>query len=148
VRNYNNKNPNIGALGLPVRSHRGVVLFRAAQQVLLLNRLHLQPALGVVGRKGLMMFKFLKGTTIGLTLVAVVLGTSAPASARIHHKGNSAVSFSIGNVAFGYRDGYRDNGHTWHKWRNNSDYRSYRDHHGSSYHNWNHTRDANNGWQR
>ena len=93
------------------------------------------------------MTNFLKNAAIAVTMAAIAFSAAAPASARARQN-NSAVSFSIGNVAFGYRDGYWDNGHTWHNWRNNSDYRSYRGHQGSSYHNWNHTRDANNGWQR
>lgn len=61
--------------------------------------------------------------------------------------GISGFSIQLGNVAFGYRDGYWDNSHRWHHWRNNSDYRYYRDH-GNHYYGWNHDRDDDNGWQR
>jgi hypothetical protein len=95
-----------------------------------------------------MMSNFLKSAAIAVTAAAIAFSGAAPASACARHNNNSAVSFSVGSAAFGYRDGYWDNGQTWHNWRNNRDYRSYRGRQGSSYHNWNHTHDANNGWQR
>jgi hypothetical protein len=58
------------------------------------------------------------------------------------------VSVNLGGIAFGYRDGYWDNGHAWHNWRRSGDYRKYRDQSGSNYHNWRHDRDGNDGWQR
>jgi opacity protein-like surface antigen len=58
------------------------------------------------------------------------------------------LSVNLGGIAFGYRDGYWDNGHTWHNWRRSGDYRKYRDQSGSNYHNWRHDRDGNDGWQR
>ena len=58
------------------------------------------------------------------------------------------LSVAFGDVAFGYRDGYWDNGHRWHRWNSNRDYQSYRNHHGNNYHDWNHDRDNDNGWQR
>jgi len=68
-----------------------------------------------------------------------------------HHYGQNnpgaAVSILFGNIAFGYRDGYWDNGHQWHRWSQDRDYQDYRSH-GSSYHDWNHDRDRDNGWQR
>jgi len=61
---------------------------------------------------------------------------------------NGGVTIGFGNVAFGYRDGYWDNGHRWHHWRNRHDYRGYRDQNGSNYHDMNHNRENNDGWQR
>ena len=67
---------------------------------------------------------------------------------RGHDHGNrSNVVIDLGAVAFGYNDGYWDNGHHWHKWRHRSDYRYYRDH-GQNYHSWNHDRDNDNGWHQ
>ena len=91
---------------------------------------------------------FMKNAAIALTLAGVSLATAGSASARDSNYGHAAIAINFGNIAFGYRDGYWDNGHTWHNWRNNSDYRNYRGRKGGSYHNWNHTRDANQGWQR
>jgi len=63
------------------------------------------------------------------------------------NRGNGILSILLGDVAFGYRDGYWDRRHHWHHWRHNSDYRYYRDH-GSNYYGWNHARDGTDGWQR
>lgn len=60
----------------------------------------------------------------------------------------SAVSVDMNGIAFGYRDGYWDNGHQWHHWRHNSDLRNYREQSGSNFHNWKHNRDGNDGWQQ
>jgi hypothetical protein len=60
----------------------------------------------------------------------------------------SIIAVDLNGIAFGYRDGYWDNGHRWHRWHRHSDYRSYRDGNGSNYHDWNHNRDSNDGWQR
>ena len=61
---------------------------------------------------------------------------------------NSSVTIGFGNVAFGYRDGYWDNGHHWHHWHHRHDYQGYRDQNGSNYHDMNHDRENNDGWQR
>ena len=58
------------------------------------------------------------------------------------------ISVNMTGIAVGYRDGYWDNGHTWHKWRHSSDYRNYRDQNGRNFHNWRHDRDGGDGWQR
>jgi len=62
--------------------------------------------------------------------------------------GPGVVQIDFGTIAFGYRDGYWDNGHQWHRWHNDGEYRNYRDHQGSNYHDWNHDRDHDMGWQR
>jgi hypothetical protein len=66
---------------------------------------------------------------------------------------NGAVSVTVGDpglnsIAFGYRDGYWDNGHQWHRWHNRHDSRAYRNQTGASYHDWNHDRDHDMGWSR
>lgn len=63
------------------------------------------------------------------------------------NRSGSVISIGFGDVAFGYRDGYWDNGHRWHRWNNSRDYRNYRGQHGNNYHDWNHNRDSNHGWQ-
>jgi hypothetical protein len=62
-----------------------------------------------------------------------------------HHGTNLSVDF--GTVAYGYNDGYWDNGHAWHAWRNQGEYRDYRAR-GTHFHGWNHDRDHDMGWQR
>jgi hypothetical protein len=91
------------------------------------------------------MNNFLKTAAVALTLTGAVLATAGPASARYHS--DPIISIGFGNIAFGYRDGYWDNDHRWHHWRHSHDYRNYRDHQGSNYHDWNHDRDADHGWQ-
>ena len=39
---------------------------------------------------------------------------------RMDNRDNGAVSLSFGSVAFGYSDGYWDNGHRWHRWNNDT----------------------------
>jgi hypothetical protein len=99
---------------------------------------------------------FLKGAVIALALAGTALLTAGTASAAgiyigsgtNSHRSGTAISISFGDIAYGYRDGYWDNGHRWHKWRHNRDYRSYRGQHGNNYHDWNHDRDSDSGWQR
>ena len=81
-------------------------------------------------------------------LVALALA-AAPfvASAR-----QPAVDFSIslGNVAFGYSDGYWDRDHHWHAWRNRAESQYYRDHYREHYTEVRHNRDRkdkNQGWR-
>ena len=47
--------------------------------------------------------------------------------------GNSNFSISLGNVVFGYSDGYYDNNRRWHTWRNDNERNWYRQNHGQTY---------------
>lgn len=60
--------------------------------------------------------------------------------------GEVGVSFNLGDVAFGYQDGYWDRGRHWHNWRNDDEMRSYRNSSGNKYYDWKHDRDPDNGW--
>jgi hypothetical protein len=105
---------------------------------------------------------FLTSAAIVLALAGTSLAISTPASAadfsisvgndRGHDNGrnrsSSVISVGFGNVAFGYRDGYWDNSHRWHRWSNDREYRRYRYQHGSNYHDWKHDRDADHGWHQ
>ncbi len=62
--------------------------------------------------------------------------------------GTVGVSFNLGDVAFGYQDGYWDRSHQWHNWQNQDEARSYRNASGNQYHDWNHDRDSDNGWRQ
>jgi hypothetical protein len=62
--------------------------------------------------------------------------------------GTVGVSFDIGNIAFGYQDGYWDRGRHWHNWQNQDEVRYYRNSSGNQYHDWNHARDSDNGWRQ
>jgi len=67
---------------------------------------------------------------------------------RYHNDGDLGITIGFNNIAFGYRDGYWDNGHRWHSWNNDRDYQSYRTRQGANFHDWNHDRDSDQGWQR
>jgi len=67
---------------------------------------------------------------------------------RGHDHARAGISFDFGDVAFAYRDGYWDNDHRWHKWRNGREHQDYRNRHGDNYRNGNHNRYRGNGWQR
>ncbi len=57
------------------------------------------------------------------------------------------ISFDDGVVAFGYRDGYWDHDHHWHRWSRSDDWRAYREHHPDHYFARNHDRYKNHGWR-
>jgi hypothetical protein len=69
------------------------------------------------------------------------LATMTPASAA-----DTVVTFDPGNVRAGYNDGYWDNGHTFHNWAQPEHMTTYRASKGAEYHDYAHTRDANQGW--
>lgn len=108
------------------------------------------------------MRRFLSGAVMVLALAGTSFAVSIPASAdgfavRIgddhgHDYGRdgsrTGVSVSFGDVAFGYRDGYWDNRHRWHRWNSDRDYQNYRGRHGGYYRDWNHDRDGSDGWAR
>lgn len=56
--------------------------------------------------------------------------------------------YGLNNISVGYRDGYWDNGHRWHRWDNDGDYRHFRRHSAGSYRDWDHDQHGGDGWQR
>jgi len=91
------------------------------------------------------MRSIIKAAIIAGTLAgAAVLGAS-PAPARDHVA--VGISFDDGVVAFGYRDGYWDRDHHWHRWRRNNDWRFYREHHPDHYFGRPHNHYKNHGWR-
>ncbi len=100
---------------------------------------------------------FLKGAAIALMLAGTALVTTGATNAAGFSISTSnhgrdhvttGISINFGDVAFAYRDGYWDNNHRWHKWRNSREQQDYRDQHGSHYRNGNHNRYRGNGWQK
>ena len=63
------------------------------------------------------------------------LASSVPAEAR------PTISFDFGNVAIGYRDGYRDQNQRYHRWAHKRDAQTYRTQHSENYRDMNHNRD-------
>ncbi len=47
--------------------------------------------------------------------------------------GGDDFSITLGDVVFGYHDGYYDNGRRWHRWRNDNERNWYRQNHRQSY---------------
>lgn len=87
------------------------------------------------------MYKALTGAVVALGVLGAALATQAPAYAQ-----GVGVQLDVGNVAFGYRDGYWDHGHRWHHWRNRDEANYYRSMQGSQYNDWRHDRDRDGGW--
>jgi|GEM_PF-2138891 len=75
----------------------------------------------------------------GALCAAGLVATVVPAAAR--DRGDSNFSVSLGNVQFGYSDGYYDNDRRWHRWRSNSHRNWYRHNHGDSYYHMRRSRD-------
>jgi len=99
----------------------------------------------------------LKSAAIALALAGTMLATTGASCAdgfaistsnhgRDHAR--TGVSFDFGNVAYGYQDGYWDNGHRWHRWRNRGDHDNYRDQYHDNYRDGRHNRYRHHGWQR
>jgi hypothetical protein len=86
------------------------------------------------------MHNILKVALIALGLACASFATASTASAA-----DVGVSINLGDVAFGYQDGYWDSHHKWHKWRRGEveQYKAAPDNH---YNDWKHTRDKDKGW--
>jgi 5-formyltetrahydrofolate cyclo-ligase len=83
--------------------------------------------------------KMLTTTLLASSLIFLPVLASMPAAAR------PGVTVDFGNVGIGYRDGYYDRGHQYHRWHRNDAvaYRTqYHDHYRDMYHN----RDHNRSW--
>ena len=100
---------------------------------------------------------FLKASAIALALVGATFATTGASCAdgfaisTSNHSRDHArtgVAFSFGDVAFGYQDGYWDNGHRWHKWRNRGDHDNYRDQYHDNYRSGRVFGYRHHGWQR
>ena len=81
-----------------------------------------------------------KAALLASSLTLLSVAATAPATAR------ATITFDFGNVAVGYSDGYWDNAHHWHKWRNARYAREYRTKYHDNYHAMRHDRAPNQGW--
>ncbi len=93
--------------------------------------------------------KFLRIAAIASALAGAALTTACIVDDGPHRYRNQAdvgVSVDFGHVAYGYRDGYWDNQRQWHRWRHQDEARRYRQAPNKTYHDWDHTRDSNQGW--
>ncbi len=64
------------------------------------------------------MYKIISGTIVVLGLAGASFAAAGTASAA-----DVGVSLNLGDVAFGYQDGYWDHSHQWHNWRNQDEAR-------------------------
>jgi hypothetical protein len=89
------------------------------------------------------MYKALTGAIIVLGLTGAAVVTAPPASAAFLR-----ISLNLGDVAFGYQEGYWDRNHRWHNWRNEREAARYRASSGNHYNDWKHDRDPDKGWHQ
>ena len=83
------------------------------------------------------MMKFAYGLAAASALcVAGMLTTVAPAEAR-----GPSFEITLGDVQFGYVDGYYDSHRHWHRWHNSQERKWYQQHHNDAYFGMNHGRD-------
>lgn len=80
------------------------------------------------------------------TLIALAVAGVASFGASAVFAADVAVTFDPGVVAYGYTDGYWTRDHAWHTWEKPEYVETYRKYPGAQYHEWVHTRDANQGW--
>ena len=83
----------------------------------------------------------IKVALLAAALVAGPLAVSHSAQAADH------VTISLGNVAFGYSDGYWDRDHHWHKWHNRHEAEAWRAANADHYYAYRHNHDHGDGWR-
>lgn len=74
-------------------------------------------------------------------IIRAVLICSAVSIAAVPAMAGVGIAVDFGDVSVGYRDGYWDGQHHWHKWHHANDWKSYRDTHRDHYRDYNHDRD-------
>jgi hypothetical protein len=84
----------------------------------------------------------LKPTLLISALAILPMAITTPVAAR------PAVTADFGNVAVGYRDGYRDRDHRYHRWAHRRDAEAYRSQYHDNYRDMTHDRDHDRSWNR
>jgi hypothetical protein len=80
---------------------------------------------------------------IALLAAALVAGPVVVShSAKADH-----VTVSLGNIAFGYSDGYWDRDHHWHKWHNRHEAETWRAANADHYYDRPHSHEQGGGWR-
>jgi hypothetical protein len=75
----------------------------------------------------------LKSAAVALTLAAATFGLAGTADAQPRRHSAPVVSVDFGGVLFGYRNGYMDRSHRYHRWNNDRDHRDYRSRYSRNY---------------
>jgi len=85
-----------------------------------------------------------KSIKAALAVLALAAGAFAilPAAAQ-----NVTVGVGPGGIAFGYSDGYWDQGHRWHAWASAEEAARWRAANRAHYYAWRHDRDKGEGWR-
>ena len=83
--------------------------------------------------------KSIRWIILAVPLCLTPAALTSPASAR------TAVGVDFNGVAIGYRDGYYDNDHRYHRWQR-AEARRYREQYHDHYRDMAHTRDHDRGW--
>jgi len=91
-------------------------------------------------RKVSIPMKLLTSALLASSLILSSAAVSLPAAAR------TGVTIDFGNVGLGYRDGYYDRGHQYHRW-NRRDANAYRAQYHENYRDMTHNRDHNRSWE-
>jgi hypothetical protein len=86
-------------------------------------------------------------STIGVAFVALAVagGSLAPGLPAAADSVTITATLPAG-IAFGYSDGYWDQSHHWHAWRNRQEAEAFREHDRAHYYAWKHDRDPDKGW--
>ena len=84
----------------------------------------------------------MKLLTSGLLASSLILSSFAVAAPAVARTG---VTIDFGNVGIGYRDGYYDHGHKYHRWHQR-DAAAYRYQYHDNYRDMRHNRDHHRGW--
>ena len=87
------------------------------------------------------MRRTIKMAHIALAMGSSTLGVAAPVMAQV------VVVAPAGGIAFGYRDGYWDRAHAWHRWENRRAAAAWRAENREHYYAYRHDRDREGGWR-
>jgi hypothetical protein len=83
----------------------------------------------------------LRSAFLALALTGGSLAVALPATAA-----DVSVGVSPGGIAFGYSDGYWDQGHQWHKWHDQRQAAEFRKENHEHYYAHRHDADRDHGW--
>ena len=87
-------------------------------------------------------------STIKIALIALAMGTSTLGLGLPAMADNVAVEAGPGGgIAFGYRDGYWDRAHAWHRWENRRAAAAWRAENREHYYAYRHTHFREGGWR-
>jgi len=82
-----------------------------------------------------------------MALIALAMGTSTLGLATPVMAQAVVAVEPAGGIAFGYRDGYWDRAHAWHRWENRRAAAAWRAENREHYYAYAHTRDREQGWR-